>query len=63
MAEFFESLVGLLRTYQIRNNIFHAGKFNMPDLKIINNFLFDLVNNQSLPEIERLNLTQYYDTP
>ena len=56
-------LSSLLRIYQIRNNIFHAGKFNMPDLNIINNFLFDLVNNQSLPEVDRLNLTQYYDTP
>ena len=52
----------LLYIYKIRNGIFHAGKFQTPDLKMINNFIFDVTNSNTLDKFGAMNLPSFYDT-
>ena len=51
----------LLRIYQIRNDVFHEGLFQQNDLDIINNFVFDVVNSETLGRLGDPNLAQFYD--
>ena len=51
----------LLEIYQIRNAVFHEGSFQKNDLDIINNFVFDVVNNDTLDRLGDPNLAQFYD--
>ena len=51
----------LLYIYKIRNDILHEGKFIKPDLKKINNFIFDIVNIDLLYKFKNLNITQFYN--
>ena len=50
----------LLSIYQIRNDVFHEGRFQKNDLGIINNFVFDVVNSKTLGRIGDPNLAQFY---
>ena len=50
----------LLSIYQIRNDVFHKGRFQKNDLGIINNFVFDVVNSKTLGRIGDPNLAQFY---
>ena len=51
----------LLYIYQIRNDIFHEGKFQISDLKMINNFIFDATNSKTLDKFGAMNLSSFYD--
>lgn len=47
--------------YQIRNKVFHVGNFEISDLPIINNFIFDIINHKILNIFNLCNLTSFYD--
>ena len=46
--------------YQIRNGAFHAGSFEIPDLPMINNFVFEVICHDILKTFESCGLTSLY---